>query len=63
MKISNTMLSNDKFFEEQKEVLGQWKTGQKIDFDEAVAYQKTIPNEKRFGLKLEIGRASCRERV
>ncbi len=52
MKISNTMLSNDLFFEEQKEVLGQWKTGEKVDFDESVAYQKSIPDEKRFGNKL-----------
>ena len=52
MKISNKMLSNDLFFEEQKEVLGQWKTGEKVDFDESVAYQKSIPDEKRFGNKL-----------
>ena len=52
MKISNTMLSNDLFFEERKEILGQWKTGEKVDFDESVAYQKSIPDEKRFGLKL-----------
>ena len=52
MKLSNTMLSDDKFFEEQKEVLGQWKTGAKVNFDESVAYQKSIPDEKRFGVKL-----------
>ncbi len=52
MKLSNTMLSDDKFFEEQKEVLGQWKTGAKVIFDESVAYQKSIPDEKRFGVKL-----------
>ena len=46
------MLSNDQFYEEQKEVLGQWKTGDKVNFDEAVAYQKMIPDEKRFGVKL-----------
>ena len=42
MKISNKMLSNDQFFKERKEVLGQWSTGKDIDFDESVAYQKTI---------------------
>lgn len=52
MKISNKMLSNDQFFEERKEVLSQWKTGEKIDFDESVAYQKDIPESKIFGKKL-----------
>lgn len=52
MKITNTMLSDDKFFEERKEVLGQWKTGANVDFDESVAYQKAIHDEKRFGNKL-----------
>ena len=57
MKISNTMLSNDQFFEERKEVLGQWKTGANVDFDESVAYQKTIPDVKRFGVKLAKAQA------
>ena len=52
MKIRNTMLSDDLFFEERKEVLGQWKTGKNINFDESVAYQKSITDEKRFGNKL-----------
>ena len=52
MKISNTKLSDDQFYKEQKEVLGQWKTGADVNFEEAVAYQKTISDEKRFGSKL-----------
>lgn len=52
MKISNTKLSNDQFFKEREEVLGQWKTGQNVDFEESVAYQKAISDEKRFGNKL-----------
>ena len=52
MKISNTKLSNDQFFKEREEVLGQWKTGQNVDFEESVAYQKAISEEKRFGNKL-----------
>ena len=52
MKISNKMLSNDQFFKERKEVLGQWSTGKDIDFDESVAYQKTISEDKVFGNKL-----------
>ena len=53
MKIRNKKLSNDAFFAERKEVLNQWPTGKDIDFEEAVAYQKSIPAEKRFGTKLQ----------
>lgn len=52
MEIKNTKLSNDAFFAERKEILEHWHTGKNIDFDEAVAYQKSIPEEKRFGAKL-----------
>ena len=77
MEIKNQKLSNDDFFAQRREVLQQWPTGAEVDFDEAVAYQKSIPAERRFGAKLsravadkvtlihlpKIGRASCRERV
>lgn len=52
MKISNRMLSDDLFYKERKEVLGHWKTGEGVNFDEAVTYQKTITDDKRFGNKL-----------
>lgn len=52
MELKNTKLSNDDFFAERKEVLGQWPTGKAVDFDEAVRYQKAIPTEKRFGDKM-----------
>ena len=52
MKIRNKKLSSDDFFAERKEVLAQWPTGKEVDFDEAVAYQKSIPKAKRFGQKL-----------
>ena len=57
MKISNTRLSNDQFFKEREEVLGQWKTGKDVNFEESVAYQKTISDEKRFGVKLAKAKA------
>lgn len=53
MKIQNKKLSNDDFYAERKEVLTHWPTGKEVDFDEAVAYQKTIPASKRFGTKLQ----------
>ena len=52
MEISNKKLSTDAFFAERKEVLGHWHTGKGVDFDEAVSYQRSIPREKRFGLKM-----------
>lgn len=52
MDIKNQKLTDDAFFAERKEILGHWQTGKDIDFDEAVAYQKSIPQEKRFGAKL-----------
>ncbi len=52
MQIKNQKLSNDAFFAERKEILEHWHTGKNVDFDEAVAYQKSIPQEKRFGQKL-----------
>ena len=53
MKIKNKKLSNDVFFAERKEVLTQWPTGKEVNFDEAVTYQKSIPDLKRFGSKLQ----------
>lgn len=55
MEISNKKLTNDAFFAERKEVLEHWPTGAGVDFDEAVAYQKSIPKEKRFGERLAQG--------
>jgi len=52
MTLKNEKLSNDLFHNIRKEVLTQWETGKDVDFDEAVAYQKSIPKEKRFAEKL-----------
>jgi len=57
MDLKNQKLSNDAFFAERKEVLTQWPTGKDVDLDEAVAYQKSIPAEKRFGNKLQEAQA------
>ena len=55
MDITNKKLTNDDFFAERKEILQHWPTGADVDFDEAVAYQKSIPKEKRFGERLSAG--------
>lgn len=52
MEVRNVKLSNDEFFKEREEVLASWPTGAGVDFDEAVKYQLSIPESKRFDLKL-----------
>ena len=52
MEIKNKRISDDLFFAERKEVLKQWPTGQGVNFDEAVKYQKAIAEKRRFGNKL-----------
>lgn len=52
MDISCNKLKDDDFYRIEKEVLSQWPTGSSVDFNEAVSYQKTIPDSKRFATKL-----------
>ena len=52
LELKNQRISDADFMAERKEVLQQWPTGADINFDEAVEYQKSIPEEKRFGAKL-----------
>lgn len=52
MEISNKKLSDDIFFAEREKVLNQWNTGKDVDLQASVDYQKSIPDENRFGLKL-----------
>ena len=53
MDIHNKKLPDDVFYAQRKEVLAQWPTGKGVDLAEAVAYQKSIAGEKRFGNKLQ----------
>ncbi len=53
MEITNKKLSDDAFYAERKEVLQHWPTGKDLDLNEAIKYQKTIPHEKRFSVKLQ----------
>lgn len=50
--LRNEKISEGDFLAERKEVLQQWPTGKDVDFQEAVDYQRRIPQEKRFGEKL-----------
>ncbi|NLB09666.1 MAG: methylaspartate mutase subunit E [Clostridiaceae bacterium] len=52
-----TKLSMDDFTAIQKEILTQWPTGRDVDFEEAVAYQKSLPDNKVFSHKLAQAKA------
>lgn len=48
----NKRLSDEEFYAIRRGVLSQWPTGEEVDFDEALEYQRKIPQEKRFAEKL-----------
>ena len=52
MQLSNKKWDLDFFMAQRQEVLKAWPTGNEVDLDEAIAYQKSIPREKRFVEKL-----------
>lgn len=52
MELQNKKLSEDAFFAERREVLAQWPTGNGVDLEAAIAYQKAIDPAKRFGDKM-----------
>ena len=52
LDIENKRLSEDNFAKQRVEVLGQWKTGRDVDFDDAVEYHKSVPETKVFANKL-----------
>ena len=52
MDIQNKRIPDEEFARLRQEVLTLWHTGKDVDLEEAVAYQKAIPAEQRFGNKL-----------
>ncbi len=52
MTLSNHRLPHDEFARIRAEVLAQWPTGADVDFAEAVAYQRAIPDARRLPLRL-----------
>jgi methylaspartate mutase epsilon subunit len=52
-ELRNRRLTEPEFLSQRQAVLGQWPTGAEVDLEEAVAYQRTIPQAKRFTLKLK----------
>lgn len=52
MELRNKRWSDEEFFEVRKEVLNQWPTGKEVNLEEAIEYNKKIPDHKNFAKKL-----------
>ena len=52
MEIQNKRIPEGEFQKMRQEVLATWHTGKDVNVEEAVAYQKAIPESRRFGQKL-----------
>ena len=52
MELQNKRISDQEFYSIREEVLQQWPTGKEVNFDEAVAYHKSLPQHKLFSKKL-----------
>jgi methylaspartate mutase epsilon subunit len=45
----NRRIDEEEFLKERQKVLSMWPTGQEVDFEEAVAYHRSLPAHKNFG--------------
>ena len=52
MDIQNKRISDGEFAALRQEVLTQWPTGKDVDLEEAVAYHKSMPQNRNFSKKL-----------
>ena len=52
--VQNKKLTEKEFLEQRKEVLASWHTGNdhQLNFEEAIAYLKSVPEHKNFAKKL-----------
>ncbi len=51
-EIRNKKLKDDEFYKIREEVLQQWPTGKDVDLEEAIEFQKKLPEHKIFSHKL-----------
>lgn len=56
MDIQNKRISDGEFARLRQEVLAQWPTGQAVDLEEAVAYHKSMPDDRIFSKKLSAAK-------
>jgi methylaspartate mutase epsilon subunit len=48
IKARQKRIDEDRFMEMRKEVLSQWPTGEEVNLEEAVEYQRSLPESKNF---------------
>jgi methylaspartate mutase epsilon subunit len=48
IKVKQKRIDEDRFLEMRKEVLSQWPTGKEVNLEEAVEYQRSLPESKNF---------------
>ena len=56
LRVSNKRVDDDLLMKKRRAELDKWPTGKEVDFDEAVAYQKSLPDSKiwwKVMMKLE----------
>ena len=58
MEIQNKRLPEGEFQKLRQEVLSQWPTGKEVNLEEAVAYHKAMPENRKFGKKLLEAKAA-----
>jgi len=47
-QVGQKRIDEDQFLEMSKEVLSQWPTGKEVNLEEAIEYQKGLPESKNF---------------
>ena len=54
MELKNKKWTEEQFLEMRKKVLATWRTGSdsELDFENAIEYLKSVPEEKNFAIKL-----------
>ena len=60
MDIQNKRLTDEEFYKQREEVLTQWHTGKDVNLEEAVAYHKAMPENRKFSKKLLDAKAQKR---
>ncbi len=56
MEVRNKRWSDDEFLTERKEVLRFWHPAKKVELDEAIEYQKRLPEEKVYAKRVAKGK-------
>ena len=63
MDLQNKRIPDGEFQALRSEVLQQWPTGRDVDLEEAVAYHKSMPEDRIFSKKLIAAKAARRTLV